>query len=106
MGDKVFREMIEKMRSYRRALIQHACVSMCPIMVNSCDPMEYRAHLDPLPMELPSKNTGKGCHFLLQGSSRPQGSNLRFLLSQADVLPLSSVEIQSNMTSFLIIRRG
>ena len=67
MGDKVFREMIEKMRSYRRALIQHACVSMCPIMVNSCDPMEYRAHLDPLPMELPSKNTGKGCHFLLQG---------------------------------------
>ena len=67
MGDKVFREMIEKMRSYRRALIQHACVSMCPIMVNSCDPMEYRAHLDPLPMELPSKNTGKGCQFLLQG---------------------------------------
>ena len=67
MGDKVFREMIEKMRSYWWALIQHACVSVCPIMVDSCDPMEYRAHLDPLPMELPSKNTGKGCHFLLQG---------------------------------------
>ena len=29
--------------------------------------MEYIAHLAPLPMELLSKNTGMGCHFLLQG---------------------------------------
>ena len=26
----------------------------------------------PLPMEFPSKNTGVGCHFLLQGSSQPR----------------------------------
>jgi len=37
------------------------------------------------------RNTGVGCHFLLQGTFLTQGSNL-----QADSLPLSHLRIQSN----------
>ena len=33
----------------------------------------------PLPMEFLSKNTGIGCHFLLQGTFLTQGSNLHLL---------------------------
>ena len=40
-------------------------------------------------MEFPSKNTGAGCHFLLQGIFLTQGSNPRLLHWQADSLPLS-----------------
>ena len=38
--------------------------------------------------DFPGKNTGAGCHFLLQGIFLTQGSNLRFLHWQADSLPL------------------
>ena len=37
----------------------------------------------------PGKNTGVGCHFLLQGIFPTQGSNLHLLHCQADSLPLS-----------------
>ena len=51
------------------------------------------AHQAPLSMGLfPSKNTGVGCHFLLQGIFLTQGLNLRLLyLLQlwADSLPLN-----------------
>ena len=44
------------------------------------------------PWDSPGKNTGVGCHFLLQGMFPTQGSNLRLLCLlhwQADSLPLS-----------------
>ena len=44
------------------------------------------------PWNFPSKNTGAGCHFLLQGFFPTQGSNphlLHLLHWQADSLPLS-----------------
>ena len=44
------------------------------------------------PWDFPSKNTGMGCHFLLQGIFPIQGSNLhllRLLHWQVDSLPLS-----------------
>ena len=44
------------------------------------------------PWDFPSKNTGMGCHFLLQGTSPTQGSNPSFLHWQADSLPLSQGE--------------
>ena len=50
------------------------------------------AHQAPLSMGLPSKNTGVGCHFLLQGIIPTQGSTsclLHLLHWQADSLPLS-----------------
>ena len=43
------------------------------------------------PWDSPGKNTGVGCHFLLQGIFPTQGSNLHFLcllLWQEDSLPL------------------
>ena len=42
----------------------------------------------PLSMGFPGKNTGVGCHFLLQGIFPTQGSNLRLLHWQADSLRL------------------
>ena len=41
------------------------------------------AHQAPLSMDFPGKNTGVGCHFLLQGIFPTQGSNLRLLHWQA-----------------------
>ena len=39
--------------------------------------------------DFPGKNTGVGCHFLLQGIFLTQGLNLSLLRWQADSLPLS-----------------
>ena len=44
-------------------------------MSDSCDPMDYRPPV-PLSMGFPAKNSGVGCHFLLQGIFLTQGSNL------------------------------
>ena len=41
------------------------------------------------PSNFPGKNTGMGCHFLLQGIFRIQGSNLLLLHWWADSLPVS-----------------
>ena len=43
----------------------------------------------PHPWNSPGKNTGVGCHSLLQGIFPLQGSNLRLLHWQADSFPLS-----------------
>ena len=40
------------------------------------------------PWDFPGKNTGVGCHFLLQGVFQMQGSNSHLLHQQADSLPL------------------
>ena len=48
----------------------------------------------------PAKNTGMGCHFLLQGIFLTQGSNPHFLCLlhwQADSLPLCHLGSQCNM---------
>ena len=39
------------------------------------------------PQNFPGKNTGVGCHFLLQGIFQTQGLNLHFLHWQANSLP-------------------
>ena len=41
------------------------------------------------PWNSPGKNTGVGCHFLLQGIFLTQGSNLCLLHRQVDFIPLS-----------------
>ena len=45
------------------------------------------AHQAPLSMEFPSKNTGVGCHFLLQGNLPYSGIKPRSSALQADSLP-------------------
>ena len=50
---------------------------------------------DPIDCSLPGKNTGVGCHFLVQGISPTQGSNpslLHYLHWEADSLPLQHLE--------------
>ena len=50
------------------------------------------AHQTPLSVEFSSRNTGVGCHFLLQGIFLTQGSNpylLCFLHWQSDSLPIA-----------------
>ena len=44
------------------------------------------------PWDFPDKNTGVGCHFLLQGMFLTWRSHLHFLHGQADSLPLSYLE--------------
>ena len=44
------------------------------------------------PWDFPDKNTGVGCHFLLQGIFLSQGSNLCLLLWQVGSLPVSHWE--------------
>ena len=59
----------------------------CPTL---CDPMDYIAHKAPLSMGFSGKNTGEGCHFLLQGIFPIHGSSLHlFLHWQVGSLPLA-----------------
>ena len=50
--------------------------------------MEFESKLV-CPWTSPGKNTGVGCHFLLQGIFPTQRSNLHLLHWQADSLPLA-----------------
>ena len=45
----------------------------------------------PRPWDSPGKNTGVGCHFLLQGIFQTQGSTPNLLYWQMDSLPLSQL---------------
>ena len=49
------------------------------------------------PWKFPGKNTGGGCHFLLQGIFLTQGSNLCLLHWQVDSLPLSHQRSLNNI---------
>ena len=52
------------------------------------------------PWDYPSKNTGVGCHFLLQEIVSTQGSNPCHLCWQVDSLPLS---LQGNLISIIYV---
>ena len=67
------------------------CVQSC---LTLCNPMDHRL---PCPWDHPDKNTGMGCHFLLQGIFLTQRSNLHLLLLllwQVGSLPLSHLGSQ------------
>ena len=57
-----------------------------------CDPMDCSPPGSSV-HDFPGKNTGVGCHFLLQGIFLTQGSNLHLLSWQADSFPLSTWEV-------------
>ena len=44
-----------------------------------CDPMDYSLPGSSYPWDFPGKNTGVGCHFLLQGIFQTEGLNLGLL---------------------------
>ena len=53
-------------------------VLSCSDVSDSLQP-HGQAHQVPLSMDFPAKNTGVGCHFLLQGNFLTQGLNLSLL---------------------------
>ena len=68
-----------------------------------CDPVYCRPLGSFCPWNFPSKNTGLGYHFLLQGIFLTQGLNSCLLHWQVDSLPLCHlgnpvVEVESNVT--------
>ena len=63
----------------------------CSVVYDSfCDPMDYSLHGSSV-HDFPGKNTGVGCHFLLQGIFPTQGWNWHLLHWQMDSLPLSQL---------------
>ena len=65
---------------------------VCCACMLSCVRLFVATRLYPLGFSVrgfPRKNTGTGCHFLLQGIFPDQGSNLCLLHWQVDSLPLS-----------------
>ena len=66
------------------------CVCMCAQLCwTLCDPMDCNPPGSSGPWDSPGKNTGVGCHALLQGIFPTQGSNPSLLNRQANSLPLS-----------------
>ena len=74
--------------SQRRSKILHAatktqlccCCSAAQLCPTLCDPMDCSLPGSSVhPWDFPSKSTGVGCHFLLQGIFLTQGSNLGLL---------------------------
>ena len=65
------------------------CCSITKSGLTLCNPMDCSAPGLLCPWDSPGKNTGVGCHALLQGIFPTQGSNPRLLHWQVDSLPLS-----------------
>ena len=68
------------------------CTHSLRLCLTLCDPMDCSPTGSSIHRDSPGKDTGVGCHFLLQGTFLTQGSNphlLCLLHWQADSLPLS-----------------
>ena len=61
----------------------------CSVVSESLQPHGLKPTRLLCPWDFPGKNTGVGCHFLLQGIFLTQGSNPGLLHWQADSSPLS-----------------
>ena len=62
------------------ALYVHAC-SVTSVVSNSYDPMDYSLPSSSVhEIDSPGKNTGVGCHALLQGIFLTQGSSQHLLI--------------------------
>ena len=81
------------------------CVNMdcccCFLVAQLCLTLLWPCGLQPTrlnhPWNFPGKNTGMGCHFLLQGIFPTQGLNPCLLCWQTDSLPLSYWEVFVNI---------
>ena len=85
------------------ALRKGKCVNMdcCFLVAQLCLTLLWPCGLQPTrlnhPWNFPGKNTGMGCHFLLQGIFPTQGLNSCLLCWQTDSLPLSHWEVFVNI---------
>ena len=87
-------------------LMEYVHVFSHSVVSNSWQPYELQpARLFCL-WDFPDKNTGAGCHFLLQGIFLTQGPNLRLLYLlhwQADSLPLRCLGSPSMFTVSVLL---
>ena len=67
-------------------------------MYDSCKPTDYMAHQAPLSKDFPSKITGVGCHFLLQGIFLTQGYNLGLLQAVSCIAGIFFIDSDSKDT--------
>ena len=74
-----------------RCLLMGTCISLlcCCSVVARLWPHGLQPTRLLCPLDLPGKNTGVGCHFLLQGIFLTQGQNPPLLHRQVDSFPLS-----------------
>ena len=82
------------------------CLLIYSVVSDSLNPPWTVAQQPPLSMGVPSKNTGVGCHFLLQGISLTQGLNLCLLYCRNILYCLShwgSQELAIHGTYFLMV---
>ena len=68
-----------KIRCYLQSLFPSKWMYICSDSSNSLQPHECQPTRLPCTWDFPGKNTGMGCHFLLQGIFPIQGSNLSLL---------------------------
>ena len=90
-------------QAWAKFLFKHACVLSFQSCPSLCNPMDCSPQA-PHPWDSPGKNTGVGCHALLQGIFPTYGSNLHllhFLNWQMGSLPL----VPPRKPKFIFIRR-
>ena len=78
--------------------IESAVCSVTRVCQGLCDPLDCSPVRLLCPQDFPGKNTGMGCHFLLQGIFLTQRLNLCLLHWQKDSLSLSH---QGSLTHLL-----
>ena len=88
-----WKRQMSKATSYEPRWYESSCVSLCVCSVTQSYPTFWDLMGCRLlcPWDFPGKNTGVGCHFLLQVIFPTQGSNPCLLHWQADSLPLSQL---------------
>ena len=101
--DRLERMTIRKLICLCCYRFMHACTLNHSVMSSSLQPHGLKHTRIPCPWNVPGKNTGVGCHFLLQGIFLTQGSNLHLWHRQVDSLPLSCLESLYCFITYLII---
>ena len=84
-------EFVLKFKCFFMTYVYTCCTKLFQSCLTLCDPVDYRACQAPLSIGFSGKNTGMGCHALLQGIFLTQGSNsclFHLLHWQASSLPL------------------
>ena len=88
-------------QSYLIHCVPAKFLQLCPTL---CDPMDFSLPGSSVHGDSPGKNTGVGCHALLQGIFLTQGLNLRLLCLlhwQASSLPLALPEKAGSTFDFI-----
>ena len=67
------------MLAINKGRITFDSMAVCSVMSNSLQHFVLQATRLLFPWDFPGKNIGAGCHFLLQGISLTQGSNMSLL---------------------------